>query len=92
MVVVWRGENRDADMKKHFTASVWREGDWFVAQCVDVDVASQGRSEDEALANLKEALELHFEEPRASKASASPIGGLPRIIHERGDFELAGMV
>ena len=55
-------------MKKKFSASVWREGEWFVAQCLDVDVASQGRSEDEALANLKEALELHFEEPRASAA------------------------
>ena len=76
MVIVSRGENRDAAMKKHFSASLWREGDWFVAQCLDVDVASQGRSEDEALANLKEALELHFEAPRASKASTSPIGGL----------------
>ena len=55
-------------MKKKFSAGVWREGDWFVAQCLDVDVASQGRSEDEALANLKEALELHFEHPRASAA------------------------
>ena len=53
-------------MKKRFSASLWREGDWFVAQCLDVDVASQGRSEDEALANLKQALELHFEAPRAS--------------------------
>ncbi|MGH7433571.1 MAG: type II toxin-antitoxin system HicB family antitoxin, partial [Candidatus Methylomirabilales bacterium] len=29
-------------MKRTFTASVWREGDWFVAQCLEVDVASQG--------------------------------------------------
>jgi predicted RNase H-like HicB family nuclease len=55
-------------MRKKFSASVWREGDWFVAQCLDVDVASQGRSEDEALANQKEALELHFEEPCAGAA------------------------
>ncbi len=55
-------------MRKKFSASVWREGDWFVVQCLDVDVASQGRSEDEALANLKEARELHFEEPRAGAA------------------------
>ena len=55
-------------MNKQFSASLWREGDWIVAQCLDVDVASQGRSENEALANLKEALELHFEEPRASTA------------------------
>jgi predicted RNase H-like HicB family nuclease len=30
-----------------------------------VDVASQGRTEEEALANLREALELHFEPPVA---------------------------
>ncbi len=53
-------------MKKQFSVSLWREGDWFVAQCLDVDVASQGRTEDEALANLKQALGLHFEDPRAS--------------------------
>jgi len=53
-------------MKRTFTASVWREGDWFVAQCLEVDVASQGETEEEALANLREALELHFEEPRAT--------------------------
>ena len=39
-----------------------------VAQCLDVDVASQGRDEDEALANLTEALELYFEAPRADVA------------------------
>lgn len=55
-------------MKQRFTASVWREGGWFVAQCLEVDVASQGESEDEALSNLREALELHFEEPRATIA------------------------
>lgn len=55
-------------MKRTFTASVWREGNWFVAQCLEVDVASQGETEEEALANLREALELHFEEPRASLA------------------------
>ena len=34
----------------------------FVAQCLDVDVASEGDTEDEAVANLKEALELRFED------------------------------
>ena len=52
-------------MKRSFKASLWREGDLVVAQCLDVDVASQGRDEDEALANLGEALELHFETPSA---------------------------
>ena len=50
-------------MKQQFTASVWRGGNWYIAQCLEVDVASQGKTEDEALANLREALELYFEPP-----------------------------
>jgi predicted RNase H-like HicB family nuclease len=50
-------------MKRTFTAIVWREGKWFVAQCLEVDLASQGRTEKEAIENLREALELYFEEP-----------------------------
>lgn len=48
-------------MKQRFSASVFREGGWYVAQCLEVDVASQGESEEEALENLKEAIEFHFE-------------------------------
>ncbi len=54
-------------MKRPFAASVWREGDWYVSQCLEVDIASQGESEGEALANLREALELHFEPPQATR-------------------------
>jgi len=54
-------------MKRPFAATVWREGAWFVSQCLEVDVASQGETEEEALANLKEALELHFEPPLATR-------------------------
>jgi predicted RNase H-like HicB family nuclease len=56
-------------MKRQFAATVWREGNWYVSQCLEVDVASQGESEDEALANLREALELHFEPPQATRPS-----------------------
>ncbi len=54
-------------MKRPFAASVWKEGDWYVSQCLEIDVASQGETEEEALSNLKEALELYFEPPRASR-------------------------
>jgi predicted RNase H-like HicB family nuclease len=54
-------------MKRPFVATTWREGDWFVSQCVEIDVASQGKTEAEALANLKEALELYFEPPQANE-------------------------
>ena len=53
-------------MKRTFTASVWQEGNWFVAQCLEIDIASQGETETEALANLEEALSLHFEPPVAT--------------------------
>ena len=49
-----------------FMASVWQEDDWYVAQAIGVDVASQGRSADDALSNLREALEIHFESPVAT--------------------------
>lgn len=52
-------------MKQRFTAVITREGDWYVAQCLEVDVVSQGESEQEAIENLREALELHFEPPHA---------------------------
>ena len=55
-------------IKRPFAATVWREGDWYVSQCLEVDVASQGESEEKALANLREALELHFEPPTATRA------------------------
>ena len=51
-------------MKQVFTASVTKEGSWYVSQCLEVDVASQGETEAEALNNLREALELYFEPPR----------------------------
>ncbi|HAL81073.1 MAG TPA: hypothetical protein DCO83_01655 [Mucilaginibacter sp.] len=42
--------------------AVWKEGDYFVAQCLNIDVSSFGNSKEEALANLQEALELYFED------------------------------
>jgi predicted RNase H-like HicB family nuclease len=46
-------------------AAIVREERGYVAQCLEVDVASQGSTPEAALTNLKEALELFFEdEPR----------------------------
>ncbi len=52
---------------------VYKEGKYYVAQCLNVDVSSFGESEEEALTNLKEALELYFEDmptPDISKVEA----------------------
>ena len=38
------------------------ETDWLVAECPEIGTASQGKTEAEALANLREATELYLEE------------------------------
>jgi predicted RNase H-like HicB family nuclease len=41
---------------------VWKEGDFFVAKCLNVEVSSFGDTREEAVLNLNEALELYFED------------------------------
>ena len=53
-------------MTRTFNAVIIREDDWYVAQCLDVDIVSQGETEKEALDNLNEALLLHFSPPVAT--------------------------
>ena len=43
---------------------VWKEGKYYVAQCLNVDISSFGKTKKEALANLDEALELYFEDKK----------------------------
>jgi predicted RNase H-like HicB family nuclease len=41
---------------------VYKETPFYVAQCLNVDVSSFGETVEEAVRNLKEAVELHFED------------------------------
>ena len=59
-----------------FTAIISREEKYYVALAPDVDIASQGDTIEEALANLKEALELYFEDDDAIRP---PLTGKPII-------------
>ncbi len=52
-----------------FKNVVWREGEQYVAQSLNVDVSSLGDTRGEALSNLKEALDLYFEDAPAGAAS-----------------------
>jgi predicted RNase H-like HicB family nuclease len=57
-------------MKKiTFASVVWREGKYYISQCLNVDLASFGKSKNEALANLREALELYIEDAPRKKIS-----------------------
>ena len=52
---------------RQLTAVIERDGDWYVALCPELDIASQGDSVESARDNLKEALELFFETADASE-------------------------
>ncbi len=43
------------------TAKIWQEGDTYVSKCPELEVASAGDTPEEALHNLKEAVELYLE-------------------------------
>ncbi|MBN2014438.1 MAG: type II toxin-antitoxin system HicB family antitoxin [Candidatus Altiarchaeota archaeon] len=60
-------------MTKTYTAILHKEEDMYVAECPEVGTVSQGKTVDEAVANLKEATELYLEEFPAEEAEEKPI-------------------
>jgi len=54
------------DFKNQFWNVVWKEGKYYVSQCLNVDVSSFGKTKKEALDNLNEALQLYFEDEKPS--------------------------
>lgn len=64
-------------MRKNFEVVIYQEDGGFVAQCLNVNVASEGNTEQEALANIREALELYFENENDSTQR------VPNVTHAR---------
>ncbi len=56
-------------MKVTLENIIWKEGEFYVAQCLNVEVNSFGKTKQEALSNLQEALELYFEDTPISEAT-----------------------
>lgn len=48
----------------NFTSVIWKEKEGYVSKCPELGVASCGSSVEEALRNLKEAVELYLENAR----------------------------
>lgn len=63
------------------TAIIRKGEKQYVALCPEVDVVSQGRSIEEAIENLKEAVELHIEEVGMPKHTGEPIIARFSIAH-----------
>ncbi|MFG2111205.1 type II toxin-antitoxin system HicB family antitoxin [Streptomyces sp. NPDC048718] len=58
------------------TAAITHEGAWYVARCLQVEVTSQGETIEESLDNLREALELSFEDapaPEVTEVITAPV-------------------
>lgn len=49
---------------KDIHALIWQEGKLFVAKAIEIELASQGKTKQEALENLKEAISLYFEDEK----------------------------
>ena len=49
------------------TIIIKKEEEWFVAICIENNIASQGKTIDEATENLKEALALYYEDESEAK-------------------------
>ena len=49
------------------SAVIHKEGDWYIATNPETGTTTQGRTFDEALANLQEATELYLEEKQLTE-------------------------
>ena len=58
---------------KQLHTIVWKEGKLFVAKFLELELASQGKTKEEALKNLKEALDLYLEDENLGNLSLPSI-------------------
>ncbi|RLB76934.1 MAG: type II toxin-antitoxin system HicB family antitoxin [Deltaproteobacteria bacterium] len=49
-------------MKKMIKAEIYNDGEFYCGKCLDFDVFTQGKTLDEVVNNLKEAIQLHFKD------------------------------
>lgn len=48
-------------MKRIIQVKIYKGQKYYVAECLDLPVVSQGKTLDEVVANIKEAIDLHLE-------------------------------
>lgn len=51
-------------MSIKYNVIIQKEENWYVAKCLDNNIASQGKTIEEAMGNLKEALELYMQDEK----------------------------
>lgn len=48
-------------MSIRYNVIIQKEENWYVAKCIDNNIASQGKTIEESIKNLREAIELYYE-------------------------------
>ena len=51
-------------MELKITIETWARESWYIAKCPELDFVAQGRTMEEAKRNLREVVEIQFEEMR----------------------------
>jgi predicted RNase H-like HicB family nuclease len=64
-----------------FIAIINREGKIYVSWCPELDIASQGKTVEGALDNLKEAIELYLEDEDAKIPEETPFFTFVEVAH-----------
>jgi len=68
-------------MRNEFTAIVERDGDWYIAYCAEVPGANgQGKTREECLANLREAILLILEHRREDSLRSMPADAARELV------------
>lgn len=75
-------------MTRTFTAVIHKEDDWYVADCPEVGTVSQGKTVEEAVANLKEATELVLEESPIKESSRPLVTTFDVSLPDRSDTKV----
>ena len=57
-------------------AEIYHDGEYYCGKCFDFDVFTQGKTLDELVANLKEAIQLHFEDEPYEMSEVGPHASL----------------
>ncbi len=70
-------------VKETVHAFIAKDGEWYVAECAEIAVVTQGHTIDEAIANLREAVVLHLEGEESAALGISPSPTLVATIEIR---------
>ncbi|CAI8012154.1 UPF0150 protein ssl0738 [Geodia barretti] len=71
----------EAVVRNEFTAVIEKDEDWFVAHCLEIPGAhGQGKTREDVLENLAEAILLHMEMRREDSLRGVPVEAIREVI------------